>query len=1078
MRRRCGRHIAILVFAAVMCLAALYQTKASASEPERLILDEFHARFEQAFKQGERSTLKALAVQHRDLLRPLVDLLLADFLKKSLQSDVKETGKALALATAVARKARELSHDSFPIRQVKRYRCWSRNEIILKHKADSYLREANSAFDEGRYGDVLVPAQSALELYSALGDEAGEGDALHFLGQAERRLANYPAALAWHERARALAGRSDDRLRQGRTLIDLGDVYERKKDQERAIEFYRQALRLLKVPEEWQEATRALRQLGDVYVATGKFESAYGAYSQALSHAEQASDAVRMAELNDYLGYCYRSLGDFANAIEHYRRALENAAGITGDERRSRARSRSLNHLGIATAKLAEVALIEKDRTQAVEWYRQALRYEGEALELSVRTQDRWRQGYVLRALSLIHHDLGSILTGNEALEEYHKSLVRADQAHSLALLMKEKEWEGLALHHRALALTLLGRESEGLATFQQALSLWERIGDLKSMGYAHRFVARQFHEAKGRLPEALVSYDRALSNFQKIGDTVSEACTMTDKARIYGAQGRKEQAAALYGEGLAKLESVRANAGFLEFKKAFMGKVYDRYEEATLFMLENGFRDRAFKYAESIKARMFLDQLAEGRVELDKGIDPDLKKVRDQLENSLSTVGNRIADEYRKSLPDERVIARLRVEQERLATELDRLRKQIRMKNPLYASVEYPEPITVSELQAKVLKSDEVLFEYFVSTKGIFCFVITHGRYEVVKLAMDEEGLGRRVEALLENVEAGPQRGEGFDRAVANELYKILLKPFEWAMTGKTLIIVPDGILTRLPFEILVIMDDDRSYLLEKHAVKYVQSASVLGTLRAQYEHDIGRSHDAFIGFGDPVYDYENFKAGKPEQEGTLAGGEEASGRLARTRYVRVGGRLSRLEASGDEVKAIKRIFREKNREEETLLRVEAREGRAKSREMERYDYIHFAMHGILAPRFQAIAFSQIPNDKEDGMLTLGEIMNVRYNARLVVLSACQTGLGRIERSEGVTGLTRAVMYAGSPVAVVSLWSVDDEGTRELMVRFYDNMISKEVPKAEALRAAKLEMLKTRYRNPFFWSVFVMYGE
>jgi CHAT domain-containing protein len=133
----------------------------------------------------------------------------------------------------------------------------------------------------------------------------------------------------------------------------------------------------------------------------------------------------------------------------------------------------------------------------------------------------------------------------------------------------------------------------------------------------------------------------------------------------------------------------------------------------------------------------------------------------------------------------------------------------------------------------------------------------------------------------------------------------------------------------------------------------------------------------------------------------------------------------------------------------------------------MERFGYIHFSMHGILAPGYQAIAFSQIPGEGEDSLLTLGEIMNLRYNARLVVLSACQTGLGRAERGEGVTGLTRAVMYAGSPAAVVSLWSVDDRGTGELMTRFYDHMIRKEAPKAEALRTAKREMIKTRWRHP-----------
>ena len=128
--------------------------------------------------------------------------------------------------------------------------------------------------------------------------------------------------------------------------------------------------------------------------------------------------------------------------------------------------------------------------------------------------------------------------------------------------------------------------------------------------------------------------------------------------------------------------------------------------------------------------------------------------------------------------------------------------------------------------------------------------------------------------------------------------------------------------------------------------------------------------------------------------------------------------------------------------------------------------------------PGFQAIVLSQVPEEKDDGFLTLGELMNCHYNARLVVLSACRTGLGALSRGEGVTGLTRAVMYAGSRAAVVSLWSVSDVGTKELMVRFYRNMIRKGLPKEEALRQAKLGMLTTKFAHPFFWGAFVLYGE
>ena len=163
------------------------------------------------------------------------------------------------------------------------------------------------------------------------------------------------------------------------------------------------------------------------------------------------------------------------------------------------------------------------------------------------------------------------------------------------------------------------------------------------------------------------------------------------------------------------------------------------------------------------------------------------------------------------------------------------------------------------------------------------------------------------------------------------------------------------------------------------------------------------------------------------------------------------------------------------------SYLREESTEENAKAANMKDFDYIHFSCHGLLNDDFQSLVLSQLPADKskEDGYFTLNEIMNCDYNAKLVVLSACETGSGKMYKGEGVTGLTRAVMYAGTPAVVASLWKVDDTATKELMVYFYRNMLEKNLEKTEALRQAKLELLKNKnYSNPLYWSAFVMYGE
>ena len=418
----------------------------------------------------------------------------------SQRNDAGAKKHALNFAASVAGQLKMQTGDKWPAQQVKRYSSWSSKEIEDKLRADGFLGSAENAFEAGHYSDVLTPGRSALDLYASLGDRAGEGNALHILGQAQRKLADYSSALLLHERAIALARNNGDGFRQGRGLIDLADVYERRKNQPRAVKLYSEALRILKVPAEWREAGRALRQLGDVYVATGEFKRAYEVYSRALSYAEAANDPVLIAEYNDYLGYCHRKVGDYENAVKHHRKAISAAEEIEAPAAAARARARAFNHLGICLQALAEQTISEGELVKGREFYADAAGSEEEALRLSKETEDRWREGYVLRALSTIHRQLGMTLAADGAAAEYRNALDYADQALELALTMKEQEWEGLALHEKGLALSALGRQSEGLAAFQRALELWEGIGDLLSAGYAHRFIARQFKEPGGQL--------------------------------------------------------------------------------------------------------------------------------------------------------------------------------------------------------------------------------------------------------------------------------------------------------------------------------------------------------------------------------------------------------------------------------------------------------------------------------------------------------------------------------------------------------------------------------------------------
>ena len=365
---------------------------------------------------------------------------------------------------------------------------------------------------------------------------------------------------------------------------------------------------------------------------------------------------------------------------------------------------------------------------------------------------------------------------------------------------------------------------------------------------------------------------------------------------------------------------------------------------------------------------------------------------------------------------------------------------------------------------------------------------MISKKDYEVVTLAVTEKEINKMVADYLEPFKQKlyqiKRNRSIIKRWLINHgktLYQSIFKPLESKLKGqKEIIIIPDGPLAKIPFESLVIGNDHSGnliYLLEKYRIKYIQSASVLETLRKLYKRESKTNH--FIGFGDPVYDYKNFKQGKPEKGQLSPSKGDIVKEIHRGKYAREGGVLNRLQGSGQEAEIIAGLFKKHSQKTMVYLREKATETNAKAVNMKDYDYIHFSCHGILGDGFQTLVLSQIPGAKEDGYLTLNEIMNCDYNAKLVVLSACKTGSGKMERAEGVIGLTRAVMYAGTPAVVASLWNVSDIGTKELLVKFYTNMLEKGMSKEEALRQAKLAMIKEgKYASPYFWSAFVMYGE
>ncbi len=920
-------------------------------------------------------------------------------------------------------------------------------------KGNVYRGLANLSMKQRDHKAAKSFLEIALASYTAARCKNGEADVYRGLGETALRTGDSKKAREYYEKTLAIYNGTRDLVGQGYANKGLADINYFSGKNDEAMELYEKSLSLFVGAGYPLGQADVLRRMGQLNLRTGHIFEAAEIYDRALPIYRLVKEPVGQADV-------YKGIGDigyynrnFSRALEMYDRALPyyvHANEPVGQGNVHRA--------------TGDIYLYAGNNTKAMEYYEKAL-------TLYTKANSPLGQANTYRTMGETYLRLGK---NDHALAMFNSAM---------ALYKKIDEPIGQGDIYKTLGEIYLkkGNKMAALNMFREALKYLERARSIVDQGHAYQGIGDIFMSA-GDHKGSIENYDKALGLYGRMEDKESEAFVLMKKADIFGQQKNVKEAVRLFEDALGKFEQVRSQAMFSDIKKSYMEKVHDYYENAAMFMLNNEENEKAFYYIEAMKARVFLDQLAEARVDLEKGIDPAVKKERDALEREMFVISKKLAGETQKEKPDNDVIENLRKEYVLAQEKLDALRRDIRYKNPLYASVQYPQPITVKSLQEKVLRDDEMLAEYFLSKQGVFCLMVTKTGFNVIGLPVTQEGLNKKIVSLLGNIQGYP-RGERFRPNLAEDLYDILVKPLEPFLGDKTLIVVPEGTLAYLPFEVLrTAQNGKKIFLTDKYRVKYIQSATVLEVLRSQYERD--GSNDNFIGFGDPVYDYQGFKSGNEDGKDSGRGAQGiAPGTIfMKDNYLRAGGNLTRLIGSGEEIKGISKMFEKKEKVAKSFLRIDASEENAKSDEIERYSFIHFSTHGILEPNLQAIALSQVPDGKEDGFLTLGEIMNSRFNARLVVLSACETGLGEMTRGEGVTGLTRAVMYAGSAAALVSLWSVSDEGTRELMMIFYENLIEKQMSKEDALRAAKAGLIHDKkegaFSHPFFWSAFVMYGE
>jgi CHAT domain-containing protein len=502
------------------------------------------------------------------------------------------------------------------------------------------------------------------------------------------------------------------------------------------------------------------------------------------------------------------------------------------------------------------------------------------------------------------------------------------------------------------------------------------------------------------------------------------------------------------------------------------------------------GLDKAAFEVSERARARTLLESLTEAAAGAYLNAPPELR----ERESSLKAQLNEAARKQELFSGDAASGKRLSDEIRELTLEHDRLRARILSSNPRYAALTQPGAMTVDDVQTRFLDSDTRLLAYVLGEQKTLLFSLTRDRYTVHELPPAGE-LEKRTRDAYHLFTTRQQLGasspkEARDRTrqadgeletLLQDLSDTLLGPVEGLGETRRIAIVADGVLNYLPFAALPLPrgkggegGEAGAPLVASFEIVRLPSASTLSMLRHQERpREFAKS---LVIVADPVYGLDDprvLRERKADSATTWPGNPRA---------MEEGPRISRLLFSRREAQDIVSLLPEG--EGVAVMDFEATREWAQSTDFRGVRAVHFAAHGIIDnkyPDLSGIVLSLLDETgtPRDGFLRLHDIYNLILPVDLVVLSACETALGKEVKGEGLLGLVRGFMYAGAPRVVASLWKVDDEATGELMLHFYQNLFVQNLSPSASLRAAQVSMWRTRsWSAPFFWAGFELQGE
>ena len=906
------------------------------------------------------------------------------------------------------------------------WRLWNHVDTIAAF-AEELLRNAPTKEERKMLFDISPDLISA-ELAQTINEWA----------EAELKRGNYEEALRVSGVAEEVALRHDDKRALAQTYEERGLIFHGQRDYERMLPNTRRAAALYREARDERGEVRTLNAVSNILLETGRYEEALAAIAESAALARPLPDKTGLIGALMNRGEVYREMGWYADALASFDECL----ALTADPSFKSQRDEALNNLGVVYRLLGR--------------YEEALAKFKDSLSLKRAIRDRPGEALVLDNIGIVYSAAG----------DYERALASLDESLKIKRTLggpRDAAGVGPALINLGVTYIAAGKYKKALGALEEALGIATAAGDRHREAVAQKNIGDVLLATR-RYAEALDRQGRSLALASALDRPDLSAAVYASIGSTHRLQGRMAQAAEAYRNSIERVELLRERTEVAELQISLLQQYVIAYHglAESLLTLGSKRQEEAFAVSERAKARTLAEILVAGGVTPMKGLSDSEREQERQLRRDAAGAAALLDAALSAPGADAARVALLRAELRRARTSFEEFRGRMYIAHrALQTQRAQFEPAGLVRLNQTLFANEPrlCLFSYLVGNEKVFLFVLTKGSGPDAPAALnvytlkgqDGEDLTReRLSALLSTFRQRYSNEDGMYKRLGAELYRLLVAPAERELAGKShLVVVPDGILNTLPFQILV--DGEGKHMIEGRSISYAPSVTSLV--------EMIRLADARRWAAPGVTPV--FALGR----GTFPDQAEY--------------RERRLPWAVEQAEAIAALFRAK-----AVTEAEATKGRALAG-MGGARFAHLATHGEVnnaSPMYSAVMLGK--GDEDDGRLYARDIADMNLKAEMVVLSACETGLGRQANGEGLLGLTWSLFVAGTPTSVVSQWSVPALSTKELMLKFYEPLAragggAAPGGKAEALRGAQLALLRSgQYSHAYHWGAFALMGD